>query len=102
VTSASTSHPSEKPKRHPSVRAKTLADGHVVLMSKAPDCAYTLSPIAGLVWEFCDGTNTIADIAANIRKIPEIDASSTLEQEIRQLLDQWKEWWLLEVKVSDD
>lgn len=102
VTSASASDPSEKPKRHPTVRAKTLADGHVVLMSKAPDCAYTLTPIAGLVWEFCDGTNSIADIAANIRNIPEIDASPSLEQDIQQLLEEWELCRLLEVNVSDD
>ncbi len=75
-----------KPKRDPNIDTTALHDGHVVLVSKKTEWANTLSPLAAVIWEFCDGTNTVDDIVAHIKAIPEISIDSSLEKEVEKLL----------------
>lgn len=76
----------EKPKRNEQIKTSTLPDGHAVLVSKETDWAYTLTPIAALIWEFCDGTNTIDDIVSCIQAIPEFSANQCKREEVSELL----------------
>lgn len=80
----------DRPKRNSAIDTSTLPDGHAVLVSKDTDWAFTLTPLAALVWEFCDGTNTIDDIVSSIQSIPEFSSSSKKE-EIADLLDELDE-----------
>ncbi len=75
-----------KPTRDPNIETTALHDGHMVLVSKKTDWANTLSPLAALIWEFCDGTNTVDEIVANIKAIPELSFDASLEEEVNRLL----------------
>lgn len=86
-----------KPKRDPIIDTTALEDGHVVLVSQKTEWANTLSPLAALVWEFCDGTNTVDDIVSNIKAIPELSFDSSLEQEVQKLLTDLEESGFLTV-----
>lgn len=78
----------DKPKRNTSIKTSTLPDGHAVLVSKETEWAYTLTPIAALVWEFCDGTNSVDDIVVNIQAIPEFAVNQCKKEEVTALLEE--------------
>lgn len=80
-----------KPRRSPDVGTTALPDGHVVLVSKKTEWANTLSPLAALVWEFCDGSNSVEEIILKVRAIPGISFDETLVSEINTLLDELEE-----------
>ncbi|MGH9548216.1 MAG: PqqD family protein [Terriglobales bacterium] len=72
-----------KPVRNPDVQSKLLPDGHVVLFSQQNEWAHTLTPLAGIAWEYCDGELTIEEIvqcvseAAGIQSVDEIRTNLT-------------------------
>ena len=74
--------------RDPDVETSLLPDGHVVLVSSKTEWAHTLTPIAALAWEFCDGTNSVANIVDFIKEIPEISVDATLSEQIVVLLQE--------------
>jgi hypothetical protein len=39
-----------------------LPDGSVAVRSQTNNRVHTLSPLAGLIWEFCDGKQSLAQI----------------------------------------
>lgn len=80
-----------KPTRSQDLRATTLPDGFVVLLSEKTGWAHSLTPLAALVWEFCDGQNTVDEIAAQINAIPEVISRPVSPEEIQELLNQFSE-----------
>lgn len=80
-----------KPKRSQDMESTSLPDGYVVIINKKTNWAHTLTPLAGLVWEFCDGENSVPEIVSKIQAIPEIGVSETLQKEVVELVDQLEE-----------
>jgi hypothetical protein len=73
-------------KRHPDTAARLLPDGYLLLHSNDDNRVYTLTPLGGLVWEYCDGSNSVDDIVCHIRELGETLASSNLETEVQRLV----------------
>ncbi len=62
-----------KPKRNPEFNARLLPDGYVLIHSEKSTWVHTLTPLGGLVWEFCDGDKTaeqIADLICSRTQVP--------------------------------
>jgi len=80
----------ERPRKNDCVRDELLADGSMVLYHTCRKQLMTLNPTAALVWECCDGANSIAMIADELRDVfpdapnPQVDLLAVL----RDLLDQ--------------
>ncbi|HEY9732136.1 MAG TPA: PqqD family protein [Drouetiella sp.] len=79
---------STKPKRSSEMESTSLPDGMVILVNKKTSWAHTLTPLGALVWEFCDGDNSVEEIVANIKSIPEVGNRVTLDQEVSELVQQ--------------
>lgn len=79
--------PLEKPKRNPDFNAKLLPDGFVLLYSSSSDWVHTLTPLGGLVWEFCDGENSIEQIAQLVKSSVQTDAGENAIAELIKDLD---------------
>ena len=84
-----------KPVRNRQVRTKLLPDGHIVLFCEQTDWAHTLSPLAGIAWEFCDGQNTVDEIVASVAQTAGLEASTSIREELAKLLDELLESGLL-------
>lgn len=82
-------------KRHPHVKAKILPDGYLLLYIAQIDWVYTLTPLAGLVWEFCDGNTALEEIVANITAMKEVDAGGNLKNNIARLIAEFEQAGLL-------
>jgi len=81
--------------RNEDVRATILPDGYVLLHSPKDNLVHTLTPLGGLVWEYCDGSNTIDDIVIRISEIDEIGSPPDLQSEVLALTDKLTESGLL-------
>ena len=67
------------PTRRDDLKTILLPDGYVVVHSSTNNWVYTLSPVAGLTWEFCDGELCLPEIAAAV------SAASGLELSLEQV-----------------
>lgn len=75
--------------RHPSIQTTALPDGHAVLMSKDTEWAFTITPVAAIAWEFCDGTNTFEEIVAHVQAVPEFEpVTANLSTELAPLFEE--------------
>lgn len=63
---------------------------------------YTLTPLGGLVWEFCDGTNRLEEIVNHITSIKQVGADEGLKEKIAVLLTDLKQAGLLINKDLDE
>jgi hypothetical protein len=75
-----------KPRRTEDVKAKILPDGHVVLFADQSTWAFTLSPLAALVWEFCDGDNSVEQIVEEIGRIDQNSDKAALSSQVSELV----------------
>ena len=82
----------ERPKRAEAVEVNLVADGYVVY-DAARDKVHYLNHTAALVLEFCDGENTIADVAGLLQATFELDDPP--DQEVRDCLARLREEGLL-------
>ncbi|RTL45835.1 MAG: PqqD family protein [Candidatus Melainabacteria bacterium] len=80
-----------KPKRSQEMESTSLPDGMVILVNKKTSWAHTLSPLGALVWEFCDGENSVEEIVSNLKAIPEVGSRPTLEQEVSGLVKEFED-----------
>lgn len=78
------------PKRDPDIETTSLPDGYAVLVMKKTDWAHTINPLAAIVWEFCDGTNSVDEIIALIQAVPELEPRPQLREEVIGLLNQFE------------
>ena len=72
--------------RDPEVKASVLPDGHVLLHLERNDWCYTLTPLGGLVWEYCDGEHAPEDIVRRIEAIPDVTPDPELLGKVKDLL----------------
>jgi hypothetical protein len=82
-----------KLKRHPHVKSKILPDGYLLLWMD--NSVYTLTPLGGLVWEFCDGNNALQDIVDCLSEIKEVNADTSLKDTVAGLMSTLKQTGLL-------
>lgn len=82
---------STKPKRSQEMESTSLPDGLVILVNKKTSWAHTLTPLGALVWEFCDGQNSVEEIVSNLKAIPEVGTRPTLDEEVAELVKQFDE-----------
>jgi len=76
------------PKRNPDIRTTLLPDGYVVLVSGKTDWAHTLNPLGAIVWEFCDGDNSIEKVVEQVGRLVPEKAGPNLRLEVETLLDE--------------
>ena len=81
--------------RHPDVKALILPDGYVLLHLKSYNWIYTLTPLGGLVWEFCEGANTIDDVVGSIGEIEEVTPAPDLKDKVKDLIAELEKVGLL-------
>ncbi len=81
--------------RRQDVHAKILPDGYVLLQDKETNWVYTLTPLAGMVWEFCDGNNLLEDVVGHIREIKEVGGEPGLEENLTELVADMEQAGLL-------
>jgi Coenzyme PQQ synthesis protein D (PqqD) len=74
--------------RDPALKTSVLPDGHIVVHSKKTNRAFTLTPLAGIVWEFCDGSHTVSDIVSALSNMEGLPAVDNREQEIAALVNE--------------
>jgi PqqD family protein of HPr-rel-A system len=70
-------------------------DGEVVIYDEASGDLHHLNPTATLVFSMCDGTATIAELAADIGEVFDVPTSD-VERQVRSLLRQLRRQRLLE------
>jgi hypothetical protein len=87
----------EKFKRHPNIIARVLPDGYVLLEILGTDSVHTLTPLAGMVWEFCDGENTLDEVIAQINQIEQVQAAPNLREQVAELLGEFQKSQLVSV-----
>jgi hypothetical protein len=92
----------KKLRRSDLITTKSLPDGHAVLVSKKTNWASTITPLAALAWEFCDGENTIEQIVEKIKSIPELQLQSDLRDEVSSLLEDLVEAGFLEEDCGEE
>lgn len=92
-----------KPKRNPDIETKMLPDGHVVIFSKKSDWAHTITPLAAIAWEFCDGEHSLEDIVSCVRDCANLNegaANSNLKPAISDLLNDFAKSGLVQNALS--
>ncbi|HEY9732629.1 MAG TPA: PqqD family protein [Drouetiella sp.] len=75
-----------RPKRNPDVQTKMLPDGHVVIFSQQSDWAHTITPLAAIAWEFCDGQHSVDEIVAQVKAYTKDQTENDIQPAICELL----------------
>lgn len=75
-----------RPKRNPDVQTKMLPDGHVVIFSQQSDWAHTITPLAAIAWEFCDGQHSVDEIVAQVKAYTKDQPETDIQPSICELL----------------
>ena len=73
-----------RPRKSDDVYDEVLPDGGLVLFHSQRALILTLNPTAALVWECCDGTHDVGDIAAELREV--FPAAADAERDMRSVL----------------
>jgi hypothetical protein len=80
-----------KPIRSAHVTTKLLPDGHIVLMSEQTNWAHTLSPLAGIAWEFCDGDLSFEEIVERVCETAGVTSVESIKPELTKLFSELTE-----------
>ncbi|CAN5675625.1 hypothetical protein BH10CYA1_BH10CYA1_55260 [soil metagenome] len=83
-----------KPKRTPDIETKMLPDGHVVIFSKSSDWAHTITPLAAIAWEYCDGEHSVDEIVERVLQFASGDVQN-LQPAISDLLTDFEQSGLI-------
>jgi hypothetical protein len=83
------------PVRNPEIRTRLLPDGHAVLFSGQSDWAHTITPLAAVAWEFCDGQNSEDEIFSKVAEIAEAGDDAELRNIVKILIRDLKDSGLL-------
>lgn len=85
-----------KPKRNSNIQTKLLPDGHVVIFSDSSDWAQTITPLAAIAWEYCDGEHSIDEIISCVKEYAgEGSDTATLEPILCKLLRDFEQSGLI-------
>lgn len=76
------------PKRNPDIETRMLPDGHVVIFSNKSDWAHTVTPLAAIAWEFCDGEHSIEDISKCVQEYANNADAESLQGTISDLVSE--------------
>lgn len=82
--------------RNRAIVTTPLPDGYVVLHSTDTDWAQTLTPIAGIVWEFCDGKHDLNQIVDEVSSLITERTRAELHVEIKSLLNDFTKFDLVQ------
>lgn len=83
-----------RPQRRPDVEMEVMPDGSALLFDPQTEQGHVLIPFAGLVWDMCDGTLTVADIHADLAQL--LPTTPDLAATVQALLTEFAELGLLE------
>ena len=84
-----------RPKRNPDVQTKMLPDGHVVIFSQQSDWAHTITPLAAIAWEYCDGEHSVDEIIKQVLTYTEAPDVAEIQPAICALLDDFAQGGLV-------
>ena len=84
-----------RPKRSPNVQTKMLPDGHVVIFSNDSDWAHTITPLAAIAWEFCDGEHSVDEIVNQVLAYTEEPVATEIQPAICALLNDFAQGGLV-------
>lgn len=73
--------------RRADVQTTILPDGYVAVFARDEQRIGTLPPVAGIIWEYCDGTFSVREIVDLVRSYEEIGGSIPDEKQIQELID---------------
>jgi hypothetical protein len=80
-----------KPKRDPELEVNTLPDGHIVVFNARTNLACTLTPLAALVWEFCDGSNSLEEIVQQLDSIEDLPKVQSMKVDVEKLVQEFED-----------
>ena len=90
-------------KRRSDASAVLMPDGYIALVVPDTDMGFTLPPAGALLWEFCDGTMTFAEMVDAVKDagipVPTEELSTNLQQIVNDLIAQK---FLVEVDQAAD
>ncbi len=72
-----------------------LPDGHVVIFSQQSDWAHTITPLAAIAWEFCDGEHSIEEIVEQVLTYTESPSAAEIQPAITALLNDFAQGGLV-------
>lgn len=73
------------PERCPEVETYLLPDGSCLLFDSRTDEAHVLNAVGALVWDYCDGALSVAQIADELA--PLLPAQPTLRDDVREMIE---------------
>jgi hypothetical protein len=86
------------PRRRPEVLADMLPDGSAVLFDPREEMVYAISATGAHLWDACDGTRRLPELAASLASIFETDSSS-VEAEVSAFVNHLETLDLLEPPI---
>jgi len=81
----------QKIQRNPDIETKILPDGHVVLFSAKNDWAQTVTPLAGIAWEFCDGSKSAEEIAQDVLATTNLESNIELKGQLISIIKEFED-----------
>jgi len=85
-----------RPQRRATDLEFTEIDGEIVIYDETDDSMHHLNPTASLIWQSCDGTATIRELAAELRKVAGLPLDQ-VERDITTAVRQLGEAGLMQV-----
>lgn len=82
---------SKKFQRNTELQTSLLPDGHAIIVNPKNDWASTVSPLGALVWEYCDGTNTVEDIVRLVGDVAQVTDTARLHTDVQSFVEQFEE-----------
>jgi Coenzyme PQQ synthesis protein D (PqqD) len=83
----------ERPRQHPEVETYLLPDGTCLLFDNRTEMGHVLNTVGALVWDYCDGTCTVDQIAGEVASLLP-DTTATRDQ-VRQLVSELRDLHLV-------
>jgi Coenzyme PQQ synthesis protein D (PqqD) len=82
------------PRRRADVRVRVI-EGEIIVLDRQGGVIHQLNPTASWIWEHCDGTATLAEIAQQLATIYEVDPQRAAH-DVAAIIDQFERLGLLE------
>jgi hypothetical protein len=79
--------PESFPRQSEQVAARTI-EGAAYLVDPRTSTFFELNPVATRIWELCDGTHSVGDIAAELTKEFEVDTDTAM-RDVRSTMDEF-------------
>ena len=86
------------PVRLDGVEDELLSDGSMVIYNAGRQRVLTLNGTAALIWECCDGEQSVASIIAEVREV--FPSSPSVERDVRELVSTLRQEGLISMRTS--